>query len=359
MRQLELREKQLYEERNKGVQTSILHQAAMSTSMARPEHVQITHGQDTEGGGGVTPKITGTELVMAGAGVSTTLVGNPNLNPNQSKNQNSTQNRNQIAIPTTNQVQNLNQNRDQTQKPVQNLTQNQSQSQTQTHSTPMGMGAGASSGGNDNIPAMIQQFGIMLQGLMDSKDNKEKKEDKIKCKGLEDGKCIHGWKGRQNGKCKFHHPDVCKVSEVLKVPCTDTDCDKHHPNDCITMEKDEICIDRYCLRRHHPWSYWASNTLPRIPDAGGWDGWDFKPPSKELKRMWRKKDENEEKEREKEREREKAEENEREKRRREKEEEERKERDRRDTEEYREGDREPPRGFGRQGGTNRGAIVTT
>ena len=153
-----------------------------------------------EGDGGETPKKTGTELVVAGAGVSTTLVGNQNLNLNQSKNQSSTQNRNQIANLNPNQVQNLNQNRDQTQNLVQNLIQNQSQGQIQTHSAPMGMVAGAGSGGSDKIPTMMEQFGLMLQGLMDNKDNREKKEVKLKCQGLTDGKCVHGWKGRQNGK---------------------------------------------------------------------------------------------------------------------------------------------------------------
>ena len=59
------------------------------------------------------------------------------------------------------------------------------------------------------------------------------------------------------------------------------------------MEQDTICFDRWCLRRHHKWARWAENLLPRIPDEGGWDGWEWKVPPKELKKYWKRRDEKE------------------------------------------------------------------
>ena len=85
----------------------------------------------------------------------------------------------------------------------------------------------------------------------------------------------------------------------MGTPCDDGNCDKHHPKDCITIEQTKICFDKYCLRRHLKWARWLENLLPKIPDEGGWDGWDWKVPSKELKKYWKRIDENE-KEKEKE-----------------------------------------------------------
>ena len=106
--------------------------------------------------------------------------------------------------------------------------------------------------GNDRlsqIETLIKNLEVKVIGK--DWENRERKDDGQKYPGLEDGRCVYGWKGEKKGvKCKYHHPEVCQKQEVMGKMCDDTNCKKHHPRDCITISEFKICSDKHCLKNH-------------------------------------------------------------------------------------------------------------
>ena len=118
--------------------------------------------------------------------------------------------------------------------------------------------------------------------LNNEKNNK--KDDREVCQGLLYGRCSFGWNGRG---CSYFHPKPCRVYyNTNRVMCEDKECRtlKHHPAVCHTVAKGWVCYDQTCLAYHKKWD--EHLIPPQIPPSGGWDGLEWRKPSKKKMKEW-------------------------------------------------------------------------